>query len=258
MGLPDSRERTYTDDTPVDPNDLNAIQDSIIALSASQGILKMPFFQLQQNWMAPMFASWTNSSSFGGTMVTNINHATDRPGVWLRLRAPGDADAQAGGSQPGWIVASMHPDLEWVLDFAVDATAMAGTPDYEFVCGLMHDTTWQDDSTEDLVRVRKSSASANWIFQTRASGGGSTNTNTGVAAGGVQRFRIQAYGASDSGGARCELYIDGALVATNTTNLPAEATSFGMQIAALFHNSDILVANVDVFVSPISFLTRWV
>lgn len=32
MALPDSRERTYNDDSPVDPNDLNAIQDSIIAL----------------------------------------------------------------------------------------------------------------------------------------------------------------------------------------------------------------------------------
>jgi len=31
MGLPFSRERTYNDDTPVDPNDLNAIQDAICA-----------------------------------------------------------------------------------------------------------------------------------------------------------------------------------------------------------------------------------
>lgn len=31
MALPFSRERTYNDDTPVDPNDLNAIQDSIAA-----------------------------------------------------------------------------------------------------------------------------------------------------------------------------------------------------------------------------------
>jgi hypothetical protein len=30
MGLPDSRERTYTTSTPVNPNDLNAIQDAII------------------------------------------------------------------------------------------------------------------------------------------------------------------------------------------------------------------------------------
>jgi hypothetical protein len=31
MSLPFSRERTYTDGTPVDPNDLNAIQDAIAA-----------------------------------------------------------------------------------------------------------------------------------------------------------------------------------------------------------------------------------
>jgi hypothetical protein len=31
MPLPFSRERDYTDDTPVDPNDMNAIQDSISA-----------------------------------------------------------------------------------------------------------------------------------------------------------------------------------------------------------------------------------
>ncbi|MGE0547629.1 MAG: hypothetical protein AB7O24_01155 [Kofleriaceae bacterium] len=30
MGLPTSRERTYTTATPVDPNDMNAIQDAII------------------------------------------------------------------------------------------------------------------------------------------------------------------------------------------------------------------------------------
>lgn len=46
MPLPFSRERTYTDDVPVDPNDLNAVQDSITAKH------NRPIHYLAHSWAA--------------------------------------------------------------------------------------------------------------------------------------------------------------------------------------------------------------
>ena len=66
-------------------------------------------------------------------------------------------------------------------------------------------------------------------------------------------MRIETYGSGWPGGARALLYINDALEATHTTNLPADDE---MVLFAGFANDEVLVADVDVYVSPMTFLMR--
>ena len=116
----------------------------------------------------------------------------------------------------------------------------------------MHDES-PDPSTEDFVMIYKSKASAKWIFRTGSPDGAQTTTDAGVAPSGVQRMRIETYGSGWPGGARALLYINDALKATHTTNLPADDE---MKVFVGFANDEMLVADVDVYVSPMTFLAR--
>jgi hypothetical protein len=213
--------------------------------------LPPPFFQLHQNWCAPMLAAWTTGAANGGTVTKVVNPSANKMGVWLRIRAPGGSNAHSskfsetvcGGPWPSTMLA--------VLEFDIDASALVGK-DVQAKFGLVHDES-PNPSTEDFVMIYKSNASANWIFRTGSPGGTQTTTDTGVAPSGVQRMRIETYGSRWPGRARALLYINDALEATHTTNLPADDE---MKLFAGFANDEVLVADVDVYVSPMTFLAR--
>jgi hypothetical protein len=213
--------------------------------------LHRPFFQLHQNWCAPMLDAWTTGASNGGTVTKVVNPAANKMGVWLLIRAPGGANAHAskysetvcGGPWPSTMLA--------VLEFDIDASALV-EKDVQAKFGLVHDEGLFP-STEDFVMIYKSKASPNWIFRTGSPDGTQKTTNTGVAPSGVQRMRIETYGSGWPGGARALLYINDALEATHTTNLPADDE---MKVFAGFANNGVVGADVDVYVSPMTFLMR--
>lgn len=209
---------------------------------------EIPLYEVHQNWLAPNLAAWTEHEANGASVTMDMGTATSRQGPWLKLAVPGDS-AAAGGiySQSVMRAAFDTTNLRAVMEFSVDSTAIAGTGAYTFHVGLVHDETLET-STEDYVKIVKNSTSANWLFKTRDDVS-ETSTNTGVAATGVQRFRIMLYGSAQTGGARAECYIDNVLVATNTANLPNTET---LALSTLFYNNTVLIATVNVYVSPIT------
>lgn len=209
-------------------------------------------FEMHQNWIPPMTDSWTEIADNGATFTTVINAAANKPGLWAKMSAAGDAAAAVRkyGEQ---IVGGPWPaSLFTAMEFRVDAASIAGTDDYIAVFGFVHDES-TDPFTEDAFAIRKDAASANWKFETSASGGSVTSTNTGVAPSGVQLMRIEMYGSGWPGGARALLYIDDVLKATHTTNLPA-----GQQMRPFvgFDNDDTDVAVKDIYLSPVTVIMR--
>lgn len=124
-----------------------------------------------------------------------------------------NADAAAIGSQILWDGAIDAKHIR-IIEWEVDSTALIGTP----LCTLRHGFLKDINTTSvsDHVSFSKSGASANWFVNVRGDGvdGSGTPLNSGVAAGGVQRFAIVWYGATNSPSAaeRIECYIDDALV----------------------------------------------
>lgn len=109
-----------------------------------------------------------------------------------------------------------------ILEYEVDSTDLTGTPALTMHHGFRHDLLI---GTEDTACFAKTSASANWFART-SNNNVATETDTGIAATGVQRFTIMWWGAtiSPTAAQKVEYYIDGALVATNTANLPAQTS----------------------------------
>ena len=105
-----------------------------------------------------------------------------------------------------------------VLEFEIDATDLTGTPNLSLEMGFRQGGGVPQ--TNDHIAISKTSASANWFFKTRNNAGGPTTVNTTVAAGGVQRFRIEVYTGGTPGGARALCFIDGVLRAEITATLP--------------------------------------
>lgn len=216
---------------------------------------KLDFFVMHQNWCAPMFASWTATEVNGATVAKVIDAAADKPGAWLRVRVPGDAAAEGAKRSERVVAGTLDEwpdDLYAMTEFSVDSTALVGK-DVIVKLGIVHDENF-DPITEDAITLYRSNASPNWVLVTYSSDGAAgTSTNTGVAATGVQRMRLEVFGANWPGGLRAELRIDDVLVATNTTNMPDEQE---MLLFFGFANNEVLVADLDLYISPITFITR--
>lgn len=98
------------------------------------------------------------------------------------------------------------------------------------------------------VGFYKTPSSSNWFAKTND--GTSTNTDTGVAvSGSFQHLRIELYGSSTAGGARALFYIDGSLVATHTTNIPA--ANDDLYVETMLKNTNATGAATTVVVGPV-------
>lgn len=242
MNLPDTRNTTYTAGSQVKSADLDAMQDLICEASA--------VFRMHQNWVAPMLASWTAYTFDGATTGAVINAAANKPGVWMKLHGLTGTAGIAAMYSPVILSGPWPAAQKAVIRFRVDTTSIAGAVAYRFQAGLAKEPT-VPGSTLDFVKVYKSSASANWFFKTGSTATVATSTDTGVAATGVQKIRIEVYGANDAGGARALCYINDVLVATHTTNLP---TADQLSEFCQLENTGA-AATLDVYVSPMSLST---
>jgi hypothetical protein len=206
--------------------------------------------EIHQNWLAPMFAGWTSvlAGSGGLTVATD---AANKPNAWLEHTIIFSGD-KAAKYVPNVNKGPMPATSLVVIEFDVDAsTALVGTLDVVYQAGLIHDET-SYPSTEDYIKVLKTSASANWVFATYAStGAAGTSVNTGVAASGVQRFRIEVYGSSLPGGKRALCFINGALVAQITTNMP---DTQNMTLEAFAYANGVIAGPLYCYTSAISYV----
>lgn len=240
-------------DRPVDAstNFLNYVYGNNFGKLTEASQLEIrPLFQLHQNWLAPMYAAWTTIENGAATCTVVINPATDKPGVWLRLRCTNGGTDVAAKYSEGILQGPLAPAIAIAVEFYVDSTGIDGlNDDFYFHAGFCHDeASGGVGSTEDAIKIVKTDAANTWSFQT--TGASTTSTDTGVFAGGVQKFRFEIVGSDDPGGAVAILYIDDVVRAIHTTNLPAD--DLAPFAVALVNTGEATAGNYDVYVSPIT------
>lgn len=211
------------------------------------GFPRVPLFEENQNWVAPMFAAWTESSS--GSASNTVLQPGDgaSPGMWLQQLTTANAEVAAMYSSYRPLSGPIYSDQIAVLEFEVDSTAIAGTAAAVYQAGFVHDEG-AEPSTEDFIKIYKTAANANWIFKTYESLGAGTDVNTGVVANGYQKFRIEVHGSGAPGGAKAICFIDGVLRAVITTNLPG-----GQQMCIITYLRQTGAVAKSVAVSPMRF-----
>jgi hypothetical protein len=99
-------------------------------------------------------------------------------------------------------------------------------------------------------------ASGNWFAGTRGSAGTPTTTDTAVApTTSVTRMRIEFYGATvaDNTTRTVKFYINGALVATHTTNLPAATALASAHFSCVNYQGGAHALTLPVAVGPVAF-----
>jgi len=206
--------------------------------------------ELHQPWIEPFLAAW-GSPVVGTGSNSVVTSNTDIKGPARRLFVNANADK---ATSFGYRVfdGSNWSTQELVLEFELSCVDLAGLPFLVFQGGFLHDES-SDISTEDFIKISKTSASANWFFLTRGStAGAGPLTDTGIAAGGLQRFRIEAYGSSTPGGKRALCYINGVLVAELAAFLPDSlpmAVSFYMKATGVVTNKEVIVSPVRLSVT---------
>lgn len=202
-------------------------------------------FHMHQTWCAPMLAAWTDGDSGTGVTSVEFSAAATRPGPWLKQLLVANADRATRYSADRPFVGPLSAGTRITMEWLVDATDLAGTPAISWKGGLIHDET-TDPSTEDAMVFYKTSASANWKLVS-SNDGGTESTDTGVAASGIQRLRLEYYGSDWAGGERLEAWIDDTLVATNDTEFPdGDAMAFGA------YSKSTGALNKAIYVSPMT------
>lgn len=201
----------------------------------------------QQNWIDPAAAWSPNVLLLGahsvGPGVFNLN-----PGALLVVSGTGDA---AYNASPPLFVAPLLNEQIKVLEWASITDDLAGTPTLSFELGFKADQNIP--SATHYVKVSKTSASANWQFMTR--GIGAFTADTGVAATGLQRFRIEWYGVGMPGAGRALLFIDGVLVSESPSALALPAA--GALPISYILKYDAGATGKEVRVGPITYLSRF-
>jgi hypothetical protein len=212
-------------------------------------------WEIHQNWLPPNLAAWTNSVAGGGTntVVVDGDPGLIAGGALLvgpTLRQSVVANNDRATRYLGGIFQGPWPKSfnYHELTFALQCDDLAGTPGLVYQAGFIHDET-AEPSGEDYIKLYKSSASANWFF--RSQGTTSSDVDTGVPAGGLQRFRIAVRGATFVHPNVAELYIDDVLVATINADFPADD-----QFGVVFYLKSTGAANSDVYVGPV-WLRSW-
>lgn len=201
--------------------------------------------EMLQTWLPPMLASWTVGIA-GTATATTIYSDANIPGPARQLFVNANADRV---TNYGWQVLQgpLYSNQVHVLEFELSGPDLLGTPGLVFQAGFIHDET-AEPSGEDYIKFYKSSANANWMFQTQ--GTTSQSTNTGVAAGAaLNKFRIEAYGPGCPGGTRALGFIDGVLVAEHASNLPAN----DLAPIVVFLKATAVLTNKSVVISPVRY-----
>lgn len=246
MPLPFSREETATAANPVKSTTINAIQDAIIA-SADQLKWETPLFRIHQNWSAPMYAAWTATANGSATNVRVVSNTASLPGVWLRMRVASNVTPDLAAMESEQVSLGVWPaDMRARLDFRVNGIGIAGV-DVSAHIGLANQPQ-VIGTVEDFIGIKRTVASDNWFFRTGSTAGVFTSTDTGVSCNGTVKARIEVYGANDPDGARALCYLNDALVATHTTNLP---TGDSLKICAMSVSN--VVGAKDMYVSPMDY-----
>lgn len=143
----------------------------------------------------------------------------------------------------------------WALDFM--AAAGNGFDERDVVIGLGEYLGADPDATQDFIGFKRiDSINSNWHAVTRFGGLPGTVTDTGVAIAtgspfptSWDRLRVEWHGATvaDNGTRAVRFYVNGALVATHTTNLPIDK-NFNI-IVGDTHATGV-ANNVDFYVGP--------
>lgn len=144
--------------------------------------------------------------------VMSLNTGTTTTGAaWLW---------KGGGGGPKNIMFGTS-NITWLWRSALSAVS-DGTNTYSVTLGFGESSNAKDQTDGAYFTYTHSASSGNWECVT-ASGGTRTTTNSGVAAStSYQQFRI----AINDTGTQVLFYIDAALVATHTTNIPTTGTLF--------------------------------
>jgi hypothetical protein len=201
---------------------------------------------LHQNWIAPMTAAWSSLATGTGTNTIidddpNIEGHAQRQFV--------NANGDRAGSHAGTVFRPPIINQIHVVEFELSCADLAGTPVLQWQGGFMHDEGG-DPSSDNYIKISKTSASANWFLNTQGFGTGAGSADTGVAAGGLQRFRLEYYGSGVPGGTRAICYINGSLVAERTTNLMDSSQSVALSFA---FKATGVIANKQVVLSPVTY-----
>jgi len=202
---------------------------------------------IHQTWMPPMLTAWSTLASSGGTN-TQVFSDANIPGPAMQLFIANSS------SRAGWFTgfitsAPMGTNQLHMIEWELSCAALVGTPNIQMQMGFMHDESG-DPTSENYAKFSKTSASANWFLNTQGNTTGTNTVNTGIAAGGLQRFRLEYYGNGLPGGLRCIGYINGALVAMSASNMPDSSQSMSLSFAMKATGT---VSNQSVVLSPISY-----
>lgn len=174
---------------------------------------------------------WGNQSRSGATFQSGT---AANPGVWSLRTTTNNNDSQGiskgmpdvGNGAGSVILGGGVMEITWIVQVPTLAT---GGEDFRCLAGLMQSVNpfgSGDGGTDGVYFYYNTSANANWLCVTRASST-STTTNSGVAVNtSFVRLTIRVNAAASS----ITFYINGTLVATNTTNIPTASLGHGAQI----------------------------
>lgn len=202
---------------------------------------------LHQNWLAPMSTTWSSLATGTGTNTIilndpNIGGAAQRQFV--------NANGDRAGSYTGNALYWPQINQVRVVEFELSCADLAGVPALQYQAGFMHDEGG-DPSGENSIKMSKTSASANWFLKT-SDDASSGETDTGIPAGGLQKFRLEVYGSATPGGERALLYINGVLGAQRTATFPNSSQIMALSFA---FKATGVISNKQVILSPVTYTT---
>ncbi len=201
--------------------------------------------QLQDDFITGSTTSGTVGALGWGTggTITSMTSTAANPGqIQLDTSAVSGTISRLNGfgSFPVWMANAI--DLTWILK--------VGTNDANTTIRAGLTNNWAGNPATDGIYFEKADADTNWFAVTRASSTETPRSDTGVAVGtsAFVAFRIVRSTSSAT------FYINGARVATKTTNLPAVAGGPGVMIINSAAAAKTIIA--DYFEITISGLSR--
>ena len=161
----------------------------------------------------------TNSGSGSGFQMGGTSQDEKHPGIWTLLTGT----TGTGRASLTHYLSTQLPSSyfiltggSWAMEWVVKSSGSAST-DHIFILGMADGST-DANHNEGVYFYRNFGTSSNWIAKT-INAGTATETDTGVAVNGGDlwhKLRMEINAAADE----VLFFIDGVLVATNTTNIP--------------------------------------
>lgn len=222
MALPFSRNTTYAIDSEVESADLNDLQDSLI----------------QKHRMRRMGALWTPGTSYAGTTTAActdpawqrtitgaasaiVAKAPDSayPSPYLELKCDEDnTNDLVALYSTDHLISTANTLLQAFLEFDAALVTAADIDLIDIIFGFFD----QAGGAREISFFHADSGQGhNWHTRVRDAGS-ATEVDTLIATNTTfRKLRIEVYGSGVAGGARVKFYVDGALKATTTTNIPS-------------------------------------